>query len=204
MLARVPHLATWDDLALLPGEVRAEVIAGAVETMPSPTVNHQIFIGGVQADLVPPFMRGGGNGPGGWWIVPDVDVELGPHDVVRPDISGWRKERMAERPVRPVRTAPDWVCEVLSPSNELRDRTVKMELYRRYGVPFVWIVDVRIQYIEAFRLVGDFYSRLGAFSKETEARLPPFDAVPLDVAGLFELLGPPEVPQDPEPAERSQ
>lgn len=58
----------------------------------------------------------GRGGPGGWWIFVEVDVALGPHDIVRPDLADWRRERLP-RPgaVRPIPIAPDWVCEVLSP-----------------------------------------------------------------------------------------
>ena len=41
-------------------------------------------------------MRRGRGGPGGWWILLDVDVRLSPHDIVRPDVSGWRRERLAD------------------------------------------------------------------------------------------------------------
>jgi hypothetical protein len=47
---------------------------------------------------------------------------LAPHEVYLPDIAGWRLTRVPEQPrERPVRTAPDWVCEILSPSTADRD-----------------------------------------------------------------------------------
>lgn len=181
--------AVWSDLWHLPPGLKAEILDGTIETMPSPSVDHQLFVSAAGGDISGPFMRGRG-GPGGWWIVPDVDVALGPHDVVRPDLSGWRKERVPVKPQRPVDVVPDWVCEVLSPSNGAYDRVTKMELYRRYGVAFVWLVDPALRTIEAYRL-ETLYVRLGAWSTETEARIEPFDAVPLDVAGMFAVLGEP-------------
>lgn len=181
--------AVWSDLWHLPPGLKAEILDGTIETMPSPSVDHQLFVSAAGGDISGPFMRSRG-GPGGWWIVPDVDVALGPHDVVRPDLSGWRKERVPVKPQRPVDVVPDWVCEVLSPSNGAYDRVTKMELYRRYGVAFVWLVDPALRTIEAYRL-ETLYVRLGAWSTETEARIEPFDAVPLDVAGMFAVLGEP-------------
>ena len=51
----------------------------------------------------------------------EVDVALGPNDVVRPDLAGFRRERLP-RPgnIRPIEVVPDWVCEVLSPSSAAR------------------------------------------------------------------------------------
>jgi len=36
---------------------------------------------------------------------------------------------------------PDWVCEILSPSNERNDLIRKMRTYQRCGVPQTWILD---------------------------------------------------------------
>ncbi len=67
----------------------------------------------------------------------DVDTRVG-RNVVRPDVVGWRRERWdAESQLRPIELLPDWICEVLSPSNEQHDRLRKMDLYARAGVPHV-------------------------------------------------------------------
>ena len=189
------RLATWEDLWSLPEGQRAEIVGGQIALLPSPSSHHQILIGNLNSELAPPFMRRRGGGPGGWWIIADVDVALGHHDVVRPDLAGWRWERHPTCPQRPVTARPDWVCEVLSPSNARRDRQQKMELYRRAGVEFVWLIDPGLRLLEAYRLTGDLYTRLGAWSEETAA-IPPFEAVELDVADLFAILGPEPTPQE--------
>ncbi|RYE93186.1 MAG: Uma2 family endonuclease, partial [Myxococcales bacterium] len=43
-----------------------------------------------------PFHHGRG-GPGGWRIVPEVDVRVR-GDIVSPDLAGWRRERMPAIP----------------------------------------------------------------------------------------------------------
>ena len=38
-------------------------------------------------------------------------------------------------------TAPNWVCEVLSPATRARDRGAKRDLYGAHGVGHLWLVD---------------------------------------------------------------
>ncbi|MEM6789286.1 MAG: hypothetical protein AAF715_17315 [Myxococcota bacterium] len=50
----------------------------------------------------------GHGGPGGWWIFVEVDVALSTHDVVRPDVAGWRRERLRDPgEKRPIEIGPD-------------------------------------------------------------------------------------------------
>lgn len=89
-------------------------------------------------------------------------------DVLIPDLTGWRRERMPELPdVVGVDLAPDWVCEVLSPSSEALDRNRKMTVYAREGVKHLWLVDPRPQTVEVYRL-----EESGACSARTRVTLP--------------------------------
>ena len=57
----------------------------------------------------------GGRFPGGWWFETEVEIEFETHEIYRPDIVGWRRERSAQRPTgTPIRLRPDWICEILS------------------------------------------------------------------------------------------
>ena len=86
---------------------------------------------------------------------------------------------------RPIDITPDWICEVLSPSNERRDRVIKADLYLTAGAPFYWILDVHERTLEAFAAKDGTWSRLGAWTDGAEPRIPPFDAIAIDVAALF-------------------
>ena len=179
------HLATYDDLLALPEGMRGELIAGDVVLAPSPTPEHQSTLGLVFADLVGAFQRGRG-GPGGWWILPDVDVAFGPHDVLRPDLVGWRRDRVRDFPrERPIPHRPDWVCEILSPSTAARDRGPKRDIYRTAGVPWYWLVDVANRTISVLRLTSEGFVDHQTAGDEGTATLAPFDAVPLELAALF-------------------
>jgi Uma2 family endonuclease len=96
---------------------------------------------------------------------------------------------MPELPAeRPIRVRPDWVCEVASPSNRWRDRGRKADLYLRFGVPHYWIVDPDERTLEAFVAREGAWVRLGAWTDGDEPRVPPFEAIALDVGGLFPPL----------------
>jgi Uma2 family endonuclease len=62
--------------------------------------------------------------------------------VVVPDLGGWRRERLPRLPEQAFFSiAPDWVCEVLSPSTAAMDRVKKLNIYAREAVSHVWFVD---------------------------------------------------------------
>lgn len=189
-----PRLATYDDLLRLPDDVRAEILAGNVVTSPAPLPRHSKvqralgrFVGG-------PFDDDDGHGgPGGWWIFVEVDVELGPHDIVRPDLAGWRRGRLADPgDQRPITVVPDWICEILSPSTASRDRVAKQNLYARSGVAHYWLVDADARTLEALELSGDRWSVAGTYDDTQSARIPPFEQIELSVGRLF--LPPPHEP----------
>jgi Uma2 family endonuclease len=47
---------------------------------------------------------------------------------------------------------PDWVCEVLSPTTQKKDRVTKMKAYDRYGVAFLWLANPLAQLPETYIL----------------------------------------------------
>jgi Uma2 family endonuclease len=192
-MSRAAHRrATGEDLASLPEGDRTEVVDGELWAAPSPLPRRGHIEGALSFSVGGPFQYDP-TGPGGWWIVPEVDVELTPHDVVRPDLSGWRRERMPRFPAeRPVRVVPDWACEIVSPFSARMDRLVKPSLYLRTGVPHLWIVDPDARILEDFEARDGAWLRLGGWSDGDVARIAPFDAVEIDVGRLF----PPEEPSE--------
>ena len=135
-------------------------------------------------DLGGAFDRGRG-GPGGWVILDEPELHLGP-DVLVPDLAGWRRERMPELPdVAAFTLPPDWVAEVLSPSTAALDRAEKLPIYARAGVPHLWLLDPVIRTLEIYRLVGPDWHLVGTHAGEVVVSAEPFDAVPLDLAALW-------------------
>jgi Uma2 family endonuclease len=180
------RLATWEDLLATSEDGRKyEILSGTLEALPSPLPGHRFAQGVLVSELHAPFF-GGRGGPGGWWILIEPDIFLGVNDIVSPDLVGWRRERVPAFPAtRPIETVPDWIAEVLSPTNERRDRVHKAELYLTVGVPFCWIVDVAERTLEAYRSREGAWVRLGAWTNEDTSRIPPFEAIELDVGSPF-------------------
>jgi Uma2 family endonuclease len=103
-----------------------------------------------------------------------------------PDVAGWRRERMPEVPYVPAFTlAPDWVCEVLSPSTEALDRKGKMEAYAREGVHHLWLVDPLQQSLEVYSLANGSLGLQGRWSGAETVRATPFEALALRLEVLW-------------------
>lgn len=177
--------ATYADLMAVPGHLVAEIINGELVTHPRPATPHATASTNLTGELYGPFRKGIG-GPGGWVILDEPELHLGP-DVVVPDLAGWRRERMPETPVAPaIELPPDWVCEVLSPSTEATDRADKMPIYAHAGVKHAWLIDPELRTLEVFRLDAGGWRVVGTYRNNAKVRVEPFDAVELDLATLWE------------------
>ncbi|MCY3873540.1 MAG: Uma2 family endonuclease [Rhodobacteraceae bacterium] len=178
---RETHQATYQDVLDAPPHKVVEVITGTLHTHPRPAARHAWASSILGGSLVNPFSRGSG-GPGGWWIVFEPELHLNT-DIVVPDLSGWRRETMPEYPDAAYFTiAPDWVCEVLSPSTRQLDLSEKRDLYSREGVHHLWLVDPDARTLEAFELREGHWLLLATLADDATVSLPPFDAIafPLD------------------------
>lgn len=181
------RLATATDLAGLPPGVEAEVIRGAIVERAAPSAEH----GDAQSQLAVlikgPFQRRPGRGgPGGWWVLTEVEVELETHEVYRPDLVGWRRDRIGERPTgRPVRLRPDWVCEVLSPSTAGNDLVDKLRTLQANAVPHYWVVDPERETLTVLRWTEEGYLTALTAKRGERIRAEPFAAIELNVGVLF-------------------
>jgi Uma2 family endonuclease len=180
--ARKP--ATYEDVLNAPEHLVAEVVDGDLFTSPRPASRHARTASGLGGKLVPPFDHGDG-GPGGWWIIFEPELHLG-SDILVPDLAGWRRERMPEYPdAAYFDLAPDWVCEVVSPSTGRLDRIRKMPKYGSYGVPYLWILDPTPQTLEVFALEGGRWVVVALHSGDETVRAVPFEAIEIALAPLW-------------------
>jgi Uma2 family endonuclease len=165
----------------LPEGVTGELIRGQLYTQPRPAGRHALVVSNLGADLVNPYGRGRG-GPGGWWILIEPEVHfVRDVEVAVPDVAGWKRDRMPHVPDdQRFEVAPDWICEVLSPSTASRDREVKMPLYGQYGVPFLWLVDPLDRRLEAYVLDAGEWRLQAAFEEDQRIVAPPFEEITLD------------------------
>lgn len=185
--------ATYEDLFGLPEHMTGQIIAGELIALPRPASDHAVASSTLGSELLGPFQRGRG-GPGGWWIVDEPELHLR-KDILVPDIAGWRRSRLPAVPRAPFFSiAPDWVCEVLSPSTAGLDRVRKKHIYAREGVEFVWLVDPVGRTLEAFQLQEGRWLELGSWSENDRVRVAPFDAIELELEALWLPEAPPAAP----------
>lgn len=176
--------ATYQDVIDAPEHLVAEVLDGQLYTHPRPAAPHAEAASVLGMDLGGAFHRGRG-GPGGWVILYEPELHLG-ENILVPDLAGWRRERLPEVPAEPFFTlAPDWICEVLSPSTALVDRRHKRPIYALERVTHLWLVDPDAQSIEVFRLDGETYRLVATHGAQEVARLEPFDAIELELGALW-------------------
>lgn len=174
--------ATYDDLLKVPDHKVAEILDGELHVSPRPASPHAhagsrlgLSLAAFNQDF----------GPGGWWIIDEPELHLGP-DIAVPDLAGWRTERMARVPTVAFFTfAPDWVCEVISPSTERMDRRKKLRIYAREGIRHCWLIDPVKRTIEIRRLEGAEWIVIGTHRDDDVINPEPFDALPLPLVRLW-------------------
>lgn len=164
-----------------------ELLGGEIVEKEPASGEHGDAQSGVVAWVKSPFQRPPGRGgPGGWWIATEVEVLLPSADIVRPDVLGWRRERVPERPVgNPVRARPDWICEVISPTNANRDTVAKLRLYHEAQVPHYWLVDPRDATLTVMRWSAPGYVTIVRAERGETVRAEPFEAIEIAIGTLF-------------------
>lgn len=192
--------ATYDDLSKVPEPFVAEIVDGELFVSPRPAVRHALATSAIGSPIFDRFhgplvgalrcrasttrgqrRPGDPERPGGWWILDEPELHLA-EDVLVPDLAGWRRERLPSLPdVVGVTVAPDWVCEVVSPSTGTLDRRRKMPIYAREGVAHLWLVESLRTTVEVYRLERSAWVGAGTHTGAIRARIPPFETIELDL-----------------------
>jgi Uma2 family endonuclease len=188
MSARIREHATYQDLLKVPENMVAELIDGELFASPRPRIRHA----DAEAELLTVIRSAFGRRPtgsGGWQILIEPELHFG-HDVLVPDIAGWRTERVGREipDVAAMKLAPDWICEILSPSTARLDRAKKLPIYAREAVGHAWLVDVNEQYLEVKRLENGKWTDIAIFTADETVRAEPFEAIEIDITYVW---GPP-------------
>ncbi len=176
----------YAQLEALPENLTGEIINGRLYAQPRPAGPHTGAGSGLGGELYGPYHRGRG-GPGGWWILDEPEIHFTRDtEVLVPDLAGWRRERMPRLPRdHRFEVVPDWVCEILSPSTAKTDRVVKMPVYARYGVPYLWLVDPLAHTLEVFALHDGRWTVIGLFQEQDTVSVEPFQEIALELGGLW-------------------
>ena len=81
--------------------------------------------------------------------------------------------------------APDWVCEVLSPSTQKIDRSRKLRIYAEAGVAHAWLVDPIERTLEVLRLKDGAWTIVGVCVDSDVVRIHPFEAIQIELGRLW-------------------
>lgn len=179
-----PPSATYQDVIEAPHNMVAEIANGRLHLHPRPASRHARGAFKLAGRLDNPFENGVG-GPGGWYLTIEPELHLGA-DILVPDLAGWRRSRMDGFPDAAfIDLAPDWVCELLSPSTRRFDLTEKRDLYGVGGVAHLWLIDPDARTFEAFERRAAGWTLIAAIADEGEVRVPPFDAIGFPLSALW-------------------
>ncbi len=179
--------ATYEDLLALPASIKGEILDGVLYTQPRPRFRHARAQATLTGRIHPQYDLGMSDVAGGWWVLPEPGIELLGSIECSPDIAGWRRSRLPVPPpdFEPITIAPDWVCEILSPSTRDYDREVKMPFYAKHKVEFMWIVDPQARQILAFQRDKNQWREFGAWHDADRARIEPFVEVEINLSDCW-------------------
>ena len=172
---------THADLLQMPDDdKRREIIDGELYVTPSPIDRHQMIL----FNLTMAFGKFLETHPLGKLRFAPLDVILGEHDVLEPDLLFVLNEHQ-DILQDWVRGAPDLVIEILSPTTAARDRGIKLKAYARYGVGEYWIVDPTAQAIEVYRLTAEGLNLSATYTEGNTVETPLLPGFSLAADSIF-------------------
>ena len=183
-MAIQPRGLTYTDLQAFPEDnLRRELIDGELIVTAAPRTRHQRVVANLTFHLGLYSRQHGGD------VFPaPTDVYFSDSNVVEPDVLFVRVENLGKIESGFIRSAPDLVVEVSSPSGRKLELVRKRELYERFGVPEYWYVDIEVDQVHLYRL-ADGYGVARVVGRGQTIECP---SVPGFSIGVDDLLGPPE------------
>ena len=175
------NIYTEEDYYNLPENVRAELIDGQIYYMSAPSRIHQeilMFLSKIIANYIDSK-----KGPCKVYPAPFA-VKLFEDDnrtVVEPDISViCATNKLTDRGCT---GAPDWIVEIVSPSNSSHDYIRKLNLYADAGVREYWIVNPMNQSVYVYFLEEDKF-RTSAYTFQDKIKVNIYDDLWIDFKEL--------------------
>jgi Uma2 family endonuclease len=147
-------LVTADELMAMGGDAPYELIQGVLYEVTPTKFVHMVVAGNFVNHLV---LYSNATLPGRVLVGEGgFRLESNPDSVIAPDVAFMRAERVPPKSNRDDwgRVPPDAVVEVLSPSNTKAEVDRKVGVYRRAGVPLIWVANTRRETITAYTRDG--------------------------------------------------
>ena len=181
MAAKLEPILTIADLDAIPEDGnRYELIEGELFVSRAPSLKHQFIVSNLHL-IFGEYLKQNRIGV----VIPGPGVIFSELSGVIPDLAFISNEHLAEIATgERLEGAPELIIEVLSPGpeNERRDRQVKRQLYRKYGIKEYWIVDPKKTAVEIYRSPGfKLAKRLSGKQELTSPLLPGFSCLVRDI-----------------------
>jgi Uma2 family endonuclease len=151
-MSTTTQLMTAEELMLLEGPYRHELIKGELLTMPLPKSPH----GHVVTNLI--ILLGlhvKGHNLGTVFAETGYKLESNPDTVLGPDVSFVSRKRLESIPDGYQEWAPDVAVEVRSPSDRRGRVEWKTNLWLSLGAKSVWNVNPKLKTVEVVRAGGE-------------------------------------------------
>ena len=175
------NIYTEDDYYNLPENVRAELIDGQIYYMSAPSRIHQeilMFLSKTIANYIDSQKGFCKVYPAPFAVKLFVDDN---RTVAEPDISViCDPNKLTDRGCT---GAPDWIVEIVSPSNSSHDYIRKLNLYADAGVREYWIVNPMNQSVYVYFLEDDKF-RTTAYTLQDKINVNIYDDLWIDFTEL--------------------
>src|SRR5262245_9950588 len=172
---------TSDQFCKLPTSdtVKLELLDGEVVVMPRATPLHQYFLLrlAIAVQLWADRLKLGR-------VLPETLMKLDGRWTPAPDLVFVASRHLRRVKVKRIEGPVDLAIEALSPKTAKVDRMTKFKAYDKYGIPWYWIVDLRVRVLEEYELVQGKYQNpvKTPFDGPFEPRL--FPGLAIDLASL--------------------
>lgn len=154
-LQTLSDIITLEQYMALPHDIRVEVFDGTIHNMSSPSQAHQTILTELLFSIRSYIQKK--EGVCSVFPAPfDVKLSDKPLTIVQPDIMiVCDKDKLDGSRCN---GAPDFIIEIVSPSNPSDDYIRKLYYYKNYGVKEYWIVDPMRKSIMVHYFEGDILS----------------------------------------------
>ncbi len=175
-----PEIITLEQYENLPEDIRAEVFEGRIYYMAGPSQVHQTILLELSTALNS-YVK---NKKGGCrvFIAPfDVKLSTSPLLLIQPDIMIiCDKDKLDGKRCN---GAPDFIIEIVSPSNPSDDYIRKLYYYKNYGVQEYWIVDPTSQTVLVYIFKQDSFN-VRQYSFQDKIKVNIYDDLWIDFKAL--------------------
>ena len=182
---------TIEDLMALPEDTRAELIDGEIVMMAPASRDHsavQFAISRLATRYSDTYKSDSGDDC--WVFAVEAWTKYDKNNVFVHDLAAFKKSNYDHGKTGPIAARPEWVCEVLSPANWIKDTQHLRVMLASFGVPYYWTVDPLRKEIVSYGLknMANEYSILESVPDGEIVNLEPFSGLVIDTREVFSSL----------------